>query len=523
MIKGGNWRKLRSGVIVPAASAPQATYEAASQGRRLRAWRAPQSGPNTSVTHGLPVIRSRTRAAARNDPWMGAALDKGDANGIGTGITCKMVNGTDEQKATVKRLWNRWVKRSDADGMLDWYGQQYLAWHEWREVGEVFVRRRPRRLSDGLPVPLQIQLIESEQVPTDLNTLASNGNEVRAGIEFDRIGRRVAYWMYREHPGDYTTRINGTELVRIPASEVLHLYRPLRAGQLRGIPDTVSVLIKAFNLDHLDDAVLERQKLANLYAGFYEKNIDPESPESIIDEMTDEEDETDEDDIPLAGLEPGTMQELPPGWKAQLTQPPAPGTDYAEFLRTHLLAIAARHGVPYEVLTGDLRNVSDRALKLILNEFRRLLEMLQWLLFIPRLLQPIREWWFDAAFLAGLLPVEDDEYLEKRDELVETLWVPQGWPYSHPVQDVQADRLAIRAGLTSRTQKILATGEDPEQVDREIAEDNARADRLGLVLDSDPRKVSSAGLTQARPAGSRLPDADGSDDPENENGDTADE
>src|SRR5690606_24283974 len=114
------------------------------------------------------------------------------ANGIGTGITCKMINGSDELKAAVKRLWNRWTKQSDADGMLDWYGQQYLAWHEWREVGEVFARRRMRRLSDGLAVPIQIQLIESEQVPTDLTTIASNGNEVRCGIEFDRIGRRVA-------------------------------------------------------------------------------------------------------------------------------------------------------------------------------------------------------------------------------------------------------------------------------------------------------------------------------------------
>lgn len=507
MTPRGDWKKIRSGILVPAASTSTTTYEAASQGRRLRTWRTPQTGPNTAIAYEMPVIRSRIRAAARNDPWMGAALDKGDANGIGTGITCKMVNGTPELKAAVKKLWNLWVKQSDADGVLDWYGQQYLAWHEWHEVGEVFVRRRLRRLSDGLAVPMQIQLIESEQVPSDLNTLASNGNQVRCGIEFDRIGRRVAYWMYREHPGDYSTRVNGTELVRVPASEVLHLFRPLRAGQIRGIPDTASVLVKAFNLDHLDDAVLERQKIANLFAGFYKKQVDDETPESIIDEMTDDEAETDDDDIPLAGLEPGTMQELPPGWDVSLSQPPSPGADYAEFLRGHLLAIASRHGVPYEVLTGDLRNVSDRALKLILNEFRRLLEMKQWLFFIPKICQGVREWWFDAAFMAGALPIDDDAYLEDRDELVETLWVPQGWPYSHPVQDVQADRLAIRAGLTSRTKKILETGEDPEQIDDEIAEDNARADRLGLVFDSDPRKTSSAGLTQARPAGSVIPSA----------------
>ena len=47
--------------------------------------------------------------------------------------------------------------------------------------------------------------------------------------------------------------------------------------------------------------------------------------------------------------------------------------------------------------------------------------------------------------------------------------------------------LAIRAGLMSRSEAISAFGYDAEDVDREIASDNARADALGLVFDSDPR------------------------------------
>jgi capsid protein len=35
-------------------------------------------------------------------------------------------------------------------------------------------------------------------------------------------------------------------------------------------------------------------------------------------------------------------------------------------------------------------------------------------------------------------------------------------------------------------------GADPEDLDEEIAEDNARADKLGLIFDSDPRKVQKA-------------------------------
>lgn len=48
-------------------------------------------------------------------------------------------------------------------------------------------------------------------------------------------------------------------------------------------------------------------------------------------------------------------------------------------------------------------------------------------------------------------------------------------------------KLAIRAGLMSRSEAISAYGYDAEDVDREIAADNRRADEFGLVFDSDPR------------------------------------
>ena len=53
--------------------------------------------------------------------------------------------------------------------------------------------------------------------------------------------------------------------------------------------------------------------------------------------------------------------------------------------------------------------------------------------------------------------------------------------------------LAIRAGLMSRSEAISAFGYDAEDVDREIAADNRRADDLGLIFDSDPRKTSKDG------------------------------
>ena len=483
------------------------TYIGAGQGRRLKAFRPASSGPNSSL-QGLPTLLSRARHNARNDAWEVTALDKRVANGIATGIQAKAIWGSKEQKKLIDKLWKRWVKTSDADGVLDFYGQQALAWREWDEAGEVFVRLRMRRASDGLPVPLQVQLIEAEQCPQNYYGVAPNGNAIRRGIEFDRIGRRTAYWMYQAHPGDlHYGEVNPLQLVRVPAEQIRHLYCPLRAGQLRGVPGSASVLVRQYGLDRLQDNVLERQAIANLFTGFFEVPVGEDEDGPTGGPVKDLQSGQDPDGTPLGGLEPGTMQELPPGYKVSFSEPPTAGSEYSEFLRTNLMAVAAVRGVPYEVLTGDLRNISDRALRLILNEFRRRIEMDQWLYLIPQLCQFVREAFFDQAVLAGKLTIAD--YAEQREEVVDTLWVPEGWPYSHPVQDVDADVKAIRAGLTSRSRRTLAQGEDPESVLDELQSDNAAADERGLVLDSDPRKVSSAGLTQARPAGTRLPDTTG--------------
>lgn len=123
--------------------------------------------------------------------------------------------------------------------------------------------------------------------------------------------------------------------------------------------------------------------------------------------------------------------------------------------------------------------------------------------------RPIWRRWIDYALFSGALtaPTDADPAGLKRVK-----WTPHAWPYLHPVQDIQAQTAEIRSGLASRSEKISERGYDPEAIDAEQAADNARADELGLVHDSDPRKTSVAGLTQARTPGSALPDTDPSDD-----------
>lgn len=478
----------RSGFLLPERL--KASYEGAADGRRSSSWDAPDTGVNSLIMPALRNLRSRSRAAVRNDPYAANAIDRRVSNLIGTGITPQPRLEDKELRTLLQELWEDWVDESDADQLTDFYGQQALVARTVEQSGECFVRIRPRRLEDGLAVPLQLQCLAPEFVPHDKFEVTKSGNVIRAGIEFNGFGQRVAYWCYRSHPSDLAALNAGYNmLVRIPASQMLHIFEPVEPGQLRGVPRLAPVLKRLRSLDNYDDAVLFRQEVANLFAGFIRKPA--LEGQSRIDPLTGAPINTGSDGFtPMVALEPGTMQELLPGEEVEFSKPPDGGNNYPDFMRQQLMAAAAGASLPYELMTGDMRGVNDRTIRVVLNEFRRRLEQLQFGVYVHQLCRPVRAAWLDMAVLSGALPLRD--YSQRRREYLRTRWVPQGWAYIQPVQDVQARAMEINAGLTSRSEMCLRSGTDAEIVDQENAADAARAHSLGLnystlsAFDEDP-------------------------------------
>ncbi|QLG93287.1 phage portal protein [Pseudomonas yamanorum] len=467
----------RSGFLLP--SNIKASYEGAGEGRRSASWEAADNGINSINTPALRNLRARSRAAVRNDPYAFNVIDKRVSNLIGTGINPRPKIDDDALRKLMQVLWEDWVDESDADESTDFYGQQALVARTVETAGECFVRLRPRSLDEGLAVPLQLQALAPEFVPHDKFETTKNGNIIRAGIEFNPSGKRVAYWMYRSHPRDSSSLNSGyNQLVRVPASQVLHIFEPVEPGQLRGVPRLAPVLKRLRSLDNYDDAVLFRQEVANLFAGFISRPA-PDAGQTPRDPVTGQLLTTDRDGFtPMVALEPGTMQELGPGEEVEFSKPPDAGNNYPDFMRQQLMAAAAGSGTPYEILTGDMREVNDRALRVVLNEFRRRLEQLQFSVYVHQLCRPVRAAWMDMAVLSGALVLED--YAQRRREYLRTRWVPQGWAYIQPVQDVQARRMEVQAGFASRSEMVLRTGYDAETVDEENAADLTRATDLGL-------------------------------------------
>ena len=278
------------------------------------------------------------------------------------------------------------------------------------------------------------------------------------------------------------------DLVRVPASEIVHLYRPLRPGQIRGEPWLARALIKLHDLDQYDDAELQRKKTAAMFAGFITRlapddnllGVGKGGSESTVE------------------FEPGTMQILEPGEDVKFSEPADVGSSYAEFLRMQFRAVAAAMGITYEMLTGDLTQVNYSSIRAGLLEFRRRCEAIQHSVIVHQLCRPIWQAWLDQALLDGSLTLPG--YSKRLRDYRAVKWIPQGWQWVDPKKEFEAMKTAIRSGLLSRSQAISGFGYDAEDMDREIAADNQRADELGLVFDTDPRH------DQATPAPSPLID-----------------
>ncbi len=466
----------------------RARLEGAMAQRRLRGWRPPLENVNSLIASGGPRLLARARELAVTNGYAANACEAFAANLVGDGIKPSSLIEDAGVRDRVQRLWLAWTDEADADGLTDFYGLQAMVAREMFVAGECFVRLRPRRAEDGLTVPLQLQLLQAEMLPSEKTETAANGNAIRCGVEMDALGRRVAYHFRRRHPGDSTDRGSPIpETVRVPAAEVLHVYRPLDAGQLRGLPHVAPAMVRLFLLDQYDDAELDRKKTAAMFAGFITKTA-PE--EQMLGEV-----EAAGDGVGTASLEPGTLQVLLPGEDVTFSAPADVGGGYEAFQYRTLLAVSASLGLPYHLVTGDTSKANYSSLRAGLVEFRRRIEQLQHGVIAHQLCRPVWARWMTEAVLAGALDLPGYAREPSRYQAVQ--WIPPRWDWVDPLKDIQAQVLAIEAGLLSRRKAVEATGYDIEEIDRENAADAERAAGLGLAYRAKPGETQGARATPA--------------------------
>ena len=484
-----NWLDQAIGAVAPGVALRRArqrraldvvrrAYEGARVGRRTEGWHAVGTGANAEIAPALARLRNRSRDLVRNNPYAAKAVHALVSNMVGTGIVPRARAQNARAARQADRLWLAFAGACDADGQTDFSGLQALIARAMAESGECLVRFRDRRVEDGLPVPLQLQVLEPDHLDAGRNESLADGGFVLQGVEFDPLGRRRAYWLFPVHPGEAGMMARGALVSRpVPARQVLHLFERLRPGQVRGVPWFAPAILKLRDLDEYDDAELVRKKIEACFAAFVT---------GVEDEATLGKEEIRTGGQRVESFEPGMIEYLEPGKDVKFAAPSTSG-GYADYMRIQLHAVAAGVGLTYELLTGDLSQVNYSSIRAGLIEFRRRMEALQWQLLVPGLCRPVWQRFVTTAQAAGTLPAGT----------IEAEWTAPRFEAVDPLKDIQADVLAVRAGVMTLKEAIARQGYDPAQVLAEIAATNTELDAAGIVLDTDPRRATRTG--QAKP------------------------
>lgn len=463
-------------------------YEGAAPGRRTSGWNKAGGDANALIGPALSTLRQAARDLVRNNPYAESALTTIADHAVGWGITANAAPAN----RRVQERWEAWAETTacDADGRHDLYGLQKLVKRTVVESGEVLVRRRWRRASDGLPIPLQLQILDPDFLDTTRDTASmlpsSGGKRIVHGVQFDALGRREGYWLFAEHPGSQY-RIASTSHF-VPADEILHVFKAARPGQVRAPSWFAPVLLRFKDFDEFEDATLMKQKIAACLAVLT----------TDVDGTTNPLGAEDDDDEAVDWLEPGMIKSIPAGQSVEVVQPPTTA-EYPEYSKTVLRAIATGLGVTYEDLTGDYAGMPFSAARMSRLRHEARVHDWRWRILIPQFCDPVWAWAMRGLALEGM------DTLGVRAE-----WNPPPLPMVDPDKEGRANSTLIRTGQKSWSAVIRENGLNPEEVAAEIASDFARFDQLGLVLDCDPRKQTVAGQSQqagtgATQAGARPP------------------
>ncbi len=446
------------------------------------------SSPTTEVATSAAQMMKASRDICRNTSIGKRLAVNWKTHLIGTGI----VPIWDSPKA--QDLWSEFVPLADASGLHSLYAQQSIAARAWFESGGCLLRFRPRNASDNLPVDFQIELLEMDFLDTQKTMITKSGGFILFGVEFDAIGRRVAYWLFPDHPGEYTAgRRKGFVSKRVPATAVVHLFEADRPGQQLGVPMMHAVMEDIGNAAGFREAELLKQRISACFAGYRRYAGDEPSAHEGNSKKTDLGN-------PTEMIEPGIIRQLDDNEEITFSEPKISG-NFAEFMRANSQSIAAGALSTYEKATGDLSGVNYSSIRAGELDFRAIIEQSRWHTFIPNFCAPVCRRFAEFALSKGFLVAP-----KVKD------YTAPSFPWIDPEKEINAEIKAISFALKSHSESLRERGYDPAIVLKEVIDDMDRLASADLELPLFDVKGSSS----AASAGGGSPSGD------DESGDNAD-
>jgi len=484
-------------------------YNGASKSRpALSNWNAFGGSAETDISHDLPLNRARSRDQVRNNPIANGTVGQTTTNVIGTGLSLSPAidaqflgltqDQADDWAANTKREWLLFAnsKNCDITRQQNFFQLQDLVFRSRAESGDVAVITPMK--DRGSVYSLCLQVVEADRMSNE--NRKQNTDKLIDGVELDEDGAAIAYHFSSHHPGDL--RKTNMNWQRVPAygengrRNVLHLFKKLRPGQVRGVPDFAPIIEQLKQLGRYTDAELQAAVVSGMFAMFIRMDhnafgdlFNDDGKKTYVENASKWDGNLDSG---------GRVVNLLPGEEPIAPNVGRPNSEFDPFVQSILRQIGMSLEIPYEVLIMHFQSSYSAARAALLAAWKTYRRWRDWM--ATDFCQPVYELFMDEAVAKGRIKAPG--YFS--DPLTRAAWCAAVWtgdgPGSiDPSKEVKAAKERVDMGIsTLDTESILHDGIDYATKHRQLVKEKAMRDRDGLTI------TSNDGVAPAAPSENSL-------------------
>ena len=484
--------------------------------KALKGFLAASGAPSEDIDAHNYTLRQRARMLYMAAPVATSAIKTNRTNVIGCGLQLKSrinrvkLGMTPEQAKEWQRkaeeefeIWAGNKRNCDAIGVNNFYTAQQLALSSFLVSGDVIVLLKHEDPTALNPYGLRFHMIEADRISTPMDMTAGSsyfanmtqgetkdGNRIYDGVEVDKNGRIVAYWIRNTYP--YQQTADMTEWKRVVAigeetllPNVLHIMESERPEQYRGVSYLAQVIEPLLQMRRYTESELTAAVVESFFTAFIKTEADPN--DNPYNKVGGEGVEPVSEDPNEYEMGPGQINIMKPGEDVVFGDPKRPAGGFDGFIVAICKQIGAALEIPSDLLLKSF-NASYSASRAALLEAWKAFKMRrEW--FVDDFCRPLYEVWMAEAVARGRI-IAPGFF---SDPAVRAAWLGSEWigptqGQLDPVKEITAEQLACENGFSTREQStIRLNGGTYEANVEQLADENAQLARaIGGGAEKDP-------------------------------------
>ena len=458
--------------------------------KSMRGFTAHSLSPTKDIDENLRTLVSRSRSLYMTAPIATSAIKTTKTNVVGSGLKLKsridyeFLGMTEEQaekwESNVEREFDLWAssRMCDALRLNSFYEMQGVILMGQLLNGDGFCLNKYEMPTKQMPYGLRLQLLESDRVCTPNATVSNymggayhgynpkNNNEIYSGVEVDKNGATVAYWICNQYPY-YSGTESGKPLkwnrVEVFGKEtgrlnLIHIFDAERAEQRRGVPMLAPVIEELKQLKRYTDAELMAAVISGMFTVFV--TTDSPSTENALGQGYPEDTQSVDNDANDYQLGNGAIVTLNEGEKIEVADPKRPSTAFDGFVNALCKNIGSALEIPQELLLKSFTSSYSASRAALLEAWKMFRMRREWL--SKEFCQPVYELFLTEAIASGRIQAKGffDDVITKK------AWCGADWNGAamgmvDPVKEVQAAILRVENGFATREEETMGlTGGD---------------------------------------------------------------